>query len=137
MRLKRAKSLAQGHNAQSPWQHPDSSSSLLEVKVQSHSTPSHITIPKSLAIKCQWHFSVLSRGDKMYPQTSSLCPQPDLPTSEMFVLWLNVAGPVFTAQPGRSQNKSGEEAAQSPPSAPTLGGSMAPPSQDEPTTDPT
>lgn len=64
MRLKRAKSLAQDHNASSQWRHPDSSSGLLESEVQNHSTPSHITFPKSLAIKCQWHPSVLSRGKK-------------------------------------------------------------------------
>lgn len=35
----------------------------------------------------------------------SLCPQPDFPTSEMFVLWLNVAGPIFIPQPDCSPNK--------------------------------
>lgn len=60
----------------------------------------------------------------MYPRTSSLCPPLDLPTSEMFVLRLNVVGPVFTAQPGQSQNKSGEEVAQGVPRVPSAEASM-------------
>lgn len=58
------------------------------------------------------------KREKMYPQMSSLCPQPDFPSSEMFVLWLNVAGPVFIPLLHWSQNsKSGRKAAQSLPSA--------------------
>ena len=62
MRLKSTKSLAQGHNTNSQQQYPDSSSGLLGSKVQNHLPPSHIIIPKNLAIKCQWHPSVLSGG---------------------------------------------------------------------------
>lgn len=37
----------------------------------------------------------------MYPQTSSSCPQPDFPASEMSVLWLNDVGTL----PGLTHHK--------------------------------
>lgn len=40
------------------------------------------------------------------------------------MLRLNVVGPVFTAQPGQSQNKSGEEVAQGVPRVPSTEASM-------------